>query len=313
MINIAHDTHPGLTKTKALLREKIWFPNIDKMVKDTLDKCIPCQAVGKPPSQEPLSMTEMPKGPWETLHVDFYGPLPSEEYLLVAVDRYSRYPEVEIVRSTKAATVIPKLDQMFARHGIPNQIKTDNGPPFNSEDHTRYLKILGISARFATPKWPQGNAEAERFMQPLGKTLKTAHIEGRPWQQELNRFLLQYRTTPHTSTKVPPAELLFNRPIKGRLPILDKRNIVNRHKTARQSEMIKQKYNNANSRRNTKKNEIKVGDHVLVRQERKNKLTPNFNPNPYEVTSRQYSRVTARGKDGHTITRNVSHFKKYQA
>ena len=102
-------------------------------------------------------------------------------------------------------------------------------------------------------------------MQPLGKTLKIAHIEGRPWQQELNRFLLQYRTAPHTSTKVPPAELLFNRPIKGKLPILDKRNIVNRHKTARQSEMIKQKYNKqyADSRRNTKKNEIKVGGPCL--------------------------------------------------
>ena len=179
---------------------------------------------------------------------------------------------------------------------LPSQIKMDNGPPFNSDDYTWYLKALGISARLATPKWPQGNAEAERFMQPLGKTLKIAHIEGRPWQQELNCFL-QYRTTPHTSTKVPPAELLFNHPIKGRLPILDNQDIVNRHKTARQSEMMKQKYNKqyADSRRNTKNNEIKVGDHVLVRQECKNKLTPNFNPNPYVVTSRQYLRVTARG------------------
>ncbi len=54
-----------------------------------------------------------------------------------------------------------------------------------------------------------GNAEEERFMQPLGKALKTAHIENRPWQQELSRFLLLYRTTPYTSTNVPPLITLY--------------------------------------------------------------------------------------------------------
>ncbi len=193
-IDIAHETHLGLTKTKALIREKIWFPNIDKMVKETIDNCITYQAVGKSPPQEPISGTTTPKGPWETVHIDFYGPLPTGEYLLVAIDRYSRYPEVEVVRSTKASTVIPKLDQMFARHGIPTIIKSDNGPPFNGTEYKHYLEVLGIKAKYSTPKWPQGNAEAERFMQPLGKALKTAHIGNRPWQQELSRFLLLYRT-----------------------------------------------------------------------------------------------------------------------
>ena len=73
-IDIAHETHPGISKTKALLREKIWFPNIDNMVKQTINRRIPCQAVGKQASQKPLAMTEMPKGPWETLYLDFYGP-----------------------------------------------------------------------------------------------------------------------------------------------------------------------------------------------------------------------------------------------
>ena len=80
-------------------------------------------------------------------------------------------------------------------------------------------------------------------MQPLGKTLKTAYIKCRPWQQELNHFLLQYKTTPHTSSMVPPGELLFNHLIKEKIPILDKWNIVYQHKTASQSEMVKQKYN----------------------------------------------------------------------
>ena len=89
-------------------------------------------------------MTEMPQGPWKKLHVDFYRPLPSGEYLLVVVDRYSRYPEVEIVRSTKASTVIPKLDKIFATHGIPETLTSDICPPFNGEEYQRYLTALGI-------------------------------------------------------------------------------------------------------------------------------------------------------------------------
>ena len=146
-IDIAHKTHLGLTKTKALISEKIWFPNISfPMVKN--------HSLGRR---------------CQTVHIYFYRPLPTGEYLLVAMNRYSRYPEVEVVRSTKASTVIPKLDQMFARHGIPTIIKSDNGPLFNGTEYKHYLEVLGIKAKFSTPKWPQGNAEAERFMQPLCK------------------------------------------------------------------------------------------------------------------------------------------------
>ncbi|XP_028406808.1 uncharacterized protein K02A2.6-like [Dendronephthya gigantea] len=204
----------------------------DQLVKDTVAKCIPCQAVGKPKPPEPLSMTSMPKGHWEVIHADFYSPLPSGEYLLVVIDWHSRYPEVEIVSSTKASTVIPKFDKMFARHGIQDTLKTDNGPPFHREEYRRYIRALGIKVLYSTPHWPQGNSEAKRFMQPLGKALRTAKAEGRPWRQELNRFLLQYRTTPHSTTKVPPSELIFNRVVKGKLPMISKRNIVERHKQA---------------------------------------------------------------------------------
>ena len=236
-IDLALESHQRLAKTKALLREKVWFPGIDEATKKMIDRCIPCQSVGKPNPPQPLTMSKMPDAPWDKVDLDFYGPLPSGEYLLVVIDRYSRYPEVEIVRSTKASVVIPKLDKVFATHGIPSVVKADNGPPFNSDDFDRYLNTLGIEREPSTPEWPQCNAEVERFMQPLGKAVKTAHIEGRAWQQELCRFLLQYRTTPHTTTQVPPSELLFNRVIRGRLPILHKNKFVNIHDEARENEL----------------------------------------------------------------------------
>ena len=148
-------------------------------------------------------------------------------------------------------------------------------------------------------------------MQPLGKALKTAKLYGRPWRQELQRFLLHYRTTPHSTTGVPPAELLFNRTVRGKLPVLKKR-VVRRHSEARKMDEKRQSYNKqyADEKRHAKESSIKVGDCVLIRQERRNKLTSNYNSEPYTVTYKNKCEITARNKDGHTVRRNVSHCKR---
>ena len=104
----------------------------------------------------------------------------------MVIDRYPRFPEVQVVHSTKASAVIPKLDKMFAVHGIPDVLISNNGPPFNGTDYKRYFETLGITPKFSTPLWPQGNAQAERFMKCLSKMLQTAKIQNRPWKQELS-------------------------------------------------------------------------------------------------------------------------------
>ena len=116
-IEISHEGHQGLVKTKRLLRTKIWFPQIDKMVEEMIAKCIPCQATGPPNRPEPLQMNVLPPSPWHTVHIDFCGPFPTGEYLLVVIDAYSRFPEVDIVSSTSAKVTVPKLERIFATHG----------------------------------------------------------------------------------------------------------------------------------------------------------------------------------------------------
>jgi transposase InsO family protein len=146
--------------------------------------------------------------PWEKVKVDFYRPLPSGHYAVVVIDCYSRFPEVEILKSISAKKVIPKLHSIFARHSIPAQLVSDNGPPFQGHEFNQYMTAMGIKHSTSTPLWPQGNAEPEAFMKPLGKLIRSAHLEKRPWQQELSKFLLSYRQTPHSITKVPPASTI---------------------------------------------------------------------------------------------------------
>ncbi|MCG7866506.1 MAG: hypothetical protein JAY74_09055 [Candidatus Thiodiazotropha taylori] len=119
VIDIAHNTHQGIVKTKQLIREKVWFPGIDKMVEETVRACIPCQASYPGPSKrEPICPTPLPPEPWSEIALDFAGPFPSGQYVLVALDEHSRFPEVEIVPSTSAKTVIPRLSSIFARQGF---------------------------------------------------------------------------------------------------------------------------------------------------------------------------------------------------
>ena len=143
-IKLAHEGHQGLTKTRQLMREKVWFPRIDKEVETLIRNCIPCQANNATNHPAPLKMNELPPKPWHTVHVDFCGPFPTGEYTLVVIDAYSRFPEVDIVTSTSAMSTIPKLERIFATHGLPDVLKSDNGPPFQSNEFKQFMKENGI-------------------------------------------------------------------------------------------------------------------------------------------------------------------------
>lgn len=85
--------------------------------------------------------------------MDFLRLLPSGEYPVVVIDEYSRLPEVEIITSTFAKSTIPKLNAIFARRGIPDVLKSGNGPPppFNGMEFKNFAEYLGFHHRKVTP------------------------------------------------------------------------------------------------------------------------------------------------------------------
>ena len=171
------------------------------------------------------------------------------------------------------------------------------------------MEALGIEWRTSTPLWPQANGNGESIMKPIGKVIKTATLEGKNWRQKLQRFLLNYRSTPHATTKVPPCELLFNRKIQGTVPELTTK-VINKHKEAKEN-IDKRKNTNKkyyDVKKRAKASNFKEGDTVKCEQKPVNKLSPRFNPEKFTVIKRKEATVMARN-DRHTITRNVSHFK----
>ena len=99
---------------------------------------------------------------------------------------------MEIVSSTFAQSTILKLKRIFATHGIPEVLKSDNGPPFQSHAFHQFLKDHGIQHKPSSPLWPEENGEAENFMKPLVKAVKSAHHDNQDCKMEIFNFLLDY-------------------------------------------------------------------------------------------------------------------------
>ena len=127
---------------------------------------------------EPLHPSELPEAVWSEIAIDFYGPVPTGEKLLVTTDMYSRFPLVETMRNTNADAVINKLKKQFSIYGYPEKLRSDNGPPFNSAKFREYLDKSGVIHVKITPFHPKANATCERFMQVLNKSLRTAIFSG---------------------------------------------------------------------------------------------------------------------------------------
>ena len=308
VVNLAHEGHQGLVKTKSLLREKVWFPNIDKLVESKVNSYRACLITTPECKREPLQVSPLPAAPWKETSVDFAN-LPNQEYLLLITDDYSRYPVVDIVKSTSAATAIPKLDRVFSEFGVPDVAKSDNGPPFNSKEFASFADDLGFKHRKVTPKWARANGEVERFVRTVKKVIKTAKLEHKNPKQELNRLLRNYRATPHSTTRVAPATALFGRSMKTKLPELttprSDPEIQECNRSAK-AKMMK----HADSKRYVKPSTVKEGDTVFVkRDDSKKKSDTPYDPRPHIVVEKKGSMVTTQDDDGVPVTRNSSFFK----
>ena len=151
-------------------------------------------------------------------------------------------------------------------------LRTDNGLHFTSEHFTKYLEENGIEHRRTALLWPQANGEIERQNHSILKRLRIAQAEGRNWKSEMDSFLMMYRSTPHSTTGVSPAELLIRRRIRTKLPHLQEFSIKDEVRDRDSERKAKGKVY-ADCQRNARESEIRERDKVLLRQEKENKLS----------------------------------------
>ena len=124
-------------------------------------------------------------------------------YLLI-IDYYSRYIETAKLSSESSSEVIRHTKSILARHGIPKQMISNNGPQYSSLEFKKFAEEYGFLHTISSPKFPQSNGEAERAVKTVKALLKKS--------EDLYLAMLIYQSTP-LQNGFSPSELLMNRPI----------------------------------------------------------------------------------------------------
>ncbi|CAB4043024.1 Transposon Tf2-9 poly [Paramuricea clavata] len=260
IVRIAHkQRHIGLSKTKEMIKHKYWWPGMNLQIEDAVKRCFECQISTATKHTEPAKMTKFPSRLWTT---------------------------VEFTTTTSFEATRKKLNwkKIFATHGVPQNLQSDNGPPFNSHAFSYFARESGFRHKRITPRHPKAQGQVEGFNKLVNKIMTIARHDRNNPDKAIYDRLQAYRSTPHPATKVPPYQLLMNRESKCK------------------------KYHD--KRHKTKTHKLKPGDAALVKRENKRKGLTLHEPYVYVVTEIKGSQMNAkRIKDERKICRDTSKFK----
>ena len=119
-------------------KDSVWWPRSGTQLEEMLTNCCKCIEHRKPNS-EPMILSAVPERPWQVLGTDFFS-LNGRTYFLV-MDYYSRFFEISIpLASQKTSETIRTLKSKFARQGIPDILRSGNGPKFVSTEFDEFSK-----------------------------------------------------------------------------------------------------------------------------------------------------------------------------
>lgn len=251
-----HQGHPGVSRMKGLARGVVWWPGIDVDIEGMVKDCHQCQTNRKAPASAPLHPWEWPARPWARIHIDHAGPFQGKLFLVV-VDAHSKWLEVVPVSSTSSRITIDALRSIFATHGLPEMLVSDNGTAYTSVEFQTFMKRNGVRHVTSAPYHPSSNGLAERAVQTFKEGLKKTSATESDLPTRLARFLFQYRITPHSTTGVSPAELLMGRRPRSHLDLL--------HPMVESRVLSSQARQKAGHDQHARDRAFVVGDEVYVR------------------------------------------------
>ena len=208
-----HDGHLGIEKCMLKARDSVFWPGISNDIRETVEKCGICQASSR--AAKPVgNVSDVPPHAWHTLGTDlFYWN--NIDYLVIR-DYFSKYLIVRRLPNSSTHAVIKELGLVFTELGTPFILRSDNGPCYSSKEFHNFLSFYQVDHITSSPHYPQSNGFAEALVGITKKLMGKSVKDGKLW----NYGLLQYRTTPISSTLPSPLEMLTGRRPHSSLPQL---------------------------------------------------------------------------------------------
>ena len=248
-----HKGHQCARKCIMRAKESVWWPRMRDGIEDFIEGCNVC-IKNRKTIHYPMLSSELPKGPWETVATDLFD-YKSRSYLIV-VDYFSRWIEVVELVDKRAETVVKRLKGIFARFGIPKEMRADNGPCYVGEVLGEFMKSQNVRLVTSSPYYHEGNGLAERSV----GTVKSM------WDKESDKqlALMVYRNTPLDSGRS-PSELMFGRALRTNLPV-GKREVDMEEFERRDAVLKRRQRRGTDKRRRAKEQpDLEEGDVVWVK------------------------------------------------
>jgi hypothetical protein len=263
-----HSGHQGVSKSQLRAKESVYWPNLMSDIDKSVSDCIVCLQNSKSSRKEPMLAHDTPAQPWEVLSSDLFE-LEGNSYILLA-DHYSKMMFVRGLKSTSCSEVVKFCKDLFAVHGIPKRLYSDNGPQYSAAEFRNFALTWEFEHITSSPHYPQSNGFIERMVGTVKTTLKKAKQSGTDPQMSL----LCLRSTPVDSRTPSPAELLYGRKIRSNLPAKNevRIGIQQEHDSLLEKSQIAAEYYNRTAR--SELPELLPGMKVLVQQPNENKWVP---------------------------------------
>ena len=203
-----HQDHLGIALTTQRAREYVYWPGLTATIKDLIQRCDTCNRHKKDQPKETLQPTDVPNLPWQTVGMDLFQY--KHDHFLTVTDYFSGFIEFAKLNTQTSREVITHCKSIFARHGIPVKVVSDNGPCFNSREFRDFAEAWKFIHQTSSPHYPQSNGLAEASVNILKNLMEKS--------DDPYLALLNYRNTPKAGGLPSPAVRLFGRRTRTLLP-----------------------------------------------------------------------------------------------
>lgn len=298
ILAIIHQAHQGITSCQAKAKEAVYWPGMTTDIKQMILACPTCLSYSPANTKEPLIQHEVPELPWDKVGIDFCKAL-DKAYMLL-VDYHSKFIEIRNLKTTTASAVEGELKLIFATHGIPQIMISDNGPPFDSFSLKSFFKEWDVTHITSSPTYPASNGMVERAIGTAkGLILKAVRSGNDPI-----RAILDYNATPKTGLPS-PSEMLMGRKLRTLLPIANKLRKP-KFSTSQTVQVLKNKQiqQQESQTRAHPLSPLTTGQSILVQKSHRNWIPAEVIQN--ESTPRSYKVKTS---EGSVLRRNRIHLR----
>ena len=215
MISRAHASHMGINTTLKTAKSIMFWPRMNAEISDAVLRCSACQEHQPAQQKEPLMTYPIPTLPWQIIASDCFEV--RGQHYCVLVDCYSDYIELFQLEDMTSATLIRQLKPVFATHGVPSVLISDNGPNYSSADFKAFCDSWSFKHITSSPHHHQANGKAESAVKIMKNMIrKTQATDGDIW-----KAVLEWRNAPSPNTESSPAQRFFSRRTRSLLPAND--------------------------------------------------------------------------------------------